>query len=314
MSSPVLRLKKLVGRSRWSIGIYAGDSPFTLAPAPGVSNPVLTWHSVTDVFATLVADPFMLRIDGTWHMFFEIVTLRGASFVGVIGHATSRDALDWRYDRVVLAEPFHLSYPYVFEHGGDIFMIPESEQAGAVRLYRADPFPSRWTLVRELLKGPVLCDSSVFERDGAWWMFTETKPGTKDDTLRLFRAPELLGPWREHPRSPVVSGDRRLSRPAGRVLVTPERIVRFAQDCEPLYGTGVRAVEVTRLDASEYAERELGDGRILGPGGSRWNSRGMHQVDPHPLGEGRWVACVDGWYRGLLEARELVERFADRRR
>jgi hypothetical protein len=312
VTSPVLWLKNLVGRSRWSIGIYVGDAPHTVAPPPGKKNPVLTRHSVTDAFASLVADPFMIRVDGTWHMFFEVLTLKAGSWIGVISHATSRDGFTWDYQRVVLAEPFHLSYPYVFEWEGDFYMVPESQQAGAVRLYRADPFPTRWSFVADLVRGPVLFDSSVFHRDGAWWMFTETAPGFANTTLRLFQASALTGPWREHPRSPIVTGDARVSRPAGRVLATADRLVRFAQDCVPAYGTGVRAFEITTLSATEYEEHELGEDRVLGPGGSRWNRRGMHQLDPHPLEDGRWIACVDGWYRGIVSPGELMRRAADR--
>ncbi len=311
--TPVMtRLKHLVGRTRWSIGIYVGDTPATVAPLRGRPEPVLTRHSVTDVFASFVADPFMIRVDGAWHMFFEVLTLQAGSWCGVISLATSRDGFRWEYQRMVLAEPFHLSYPYVFESGSDFYMIPESQQAGAVRLYRADPFPSRWKFVTEILKGPVFVDSSVFQRDGRWWMFTETAPGMRNDTLRLFHAAELTGTWREHPRSPVVSGDARASRPAGRVLATPERLVRFAQDCVPQYGTGVRAFEVTTLSSTGYEERELGDDRVLGPGRSLWNRRGMHQVDAHRLDDGRWIACVDGWYRGLVGPGELGQRWRNR--
>src|SRR5512146_2116952 len=125
VSSSVMRLKHIFGRSRWSIGIYVGDGPLTIAPPSDQPNPVLTRHDVTDVFASFVADPFMLRVDGTWHMFFEVLTLRDGSWIGVISHATSRDGRRWEYDRTVLSEPFHLSYPYVFESGSDFYMIPE---------------------------------------------------------------------------------------------------------------------------------------------------------------------------------------------
>jgi len=84
--------------------------------------------------------------------------------------------LRWDYQRSVLAEPFHLSYPHVFEWNSDFYMIPESYQAGAVRLYRAEEFPFRWGFVANLLEGPVFLDSSVFRHDGRWWMLTETSP------------------------------------------------------------------------------------------------------------------------------------------
>src|SRR5690348_4223243 len=104
----------------WSIGIYAGKSPLDLAPAPGVRNPVLSARDVTDIPARFVADPFMLQANGLWHMFFEV--LNHGSGLGEIGLATSHDALTWQYRQIVLTEPFHLSYPYVFQWNNDFYM------------------------------------------------------------------------------------------------------------------------------------------------------------------------------------------------
>jgi len=54
----------------WSIAMYAGPSPLRLTAAPGAANPVISAADVTDVFARFVADPFMVKVDGLWHMFF----------------------------------------------------------------------------------------------------------------------------------------------------------------------------------------------------------------------------------------------------
>ena len=56
----------------------------------------------------------------------------------------------------MLAEPFHLSYPYVFAWRGEYYMVPECHAAGAVRLYRAAEFPTRWVQVADLLTGPIM--------------------------------------------------------------------------------------------------------------------------------------------------------------
>ncbi|GAH50708.1 unnamed protein product, partial [marine sediment metagenome] len=100
------------GRAEWSIGVCNGPGPFRLEPCPDASNPVLTAADVTDVRASFVADPFMILSGGVWHMFFEVMDAQRR--LGVIGLATSDDARRWTYQRVVLAEPFHLSYPHVF--------------------------------------------------------------------------------------------------------------------------------------------------------------------------------------------------------
>jgi hypothetical protein len=281
-----------------SIGIFTGSSPLALKPPESIQNPVLTRLDVTDMLASFVADPFMLQVDGTWHMFFEAVRVSGVRAgqrKGEIAVATSRDGHRWVYRRSVLSEPFHLSYPYVFEWNSDYYMIPESHQAGAVQLYRADPFPFRWVPDSRLLEGPVFLDSSVFRRDGRWWMFTETSPDLRNGTLRLFHADDLRGPWIEHPRSPIVRDDQRIARPAGRVLSTPSRLIRFAQDCGDNYGSSVRAFEVRKLSASAYEESECQPSPVLGGSGRGWNEGGMHHVDAHEVGEGRWMACTDGW-------------------
>ncbi len=278
----------------WSIGIYAGDSWAGLAPPAHVRNPVLTGASVSDARGRYVADPFMVRADRTWYMFCEVMDDRTGR--AAIGLAVSANGTEWTYERLVLAEPFHLSYPYVFEHRGDYYMVPECSTSRSVRLYRAARFPDRWSLVGTLLRGPCLLDASIFHHAGRWWMFVETNPDRRYDTLRLFCAGDVTGRWSEHPESPVVAGDPGAARPAGRVLVAGDRIVRFAQDCSVAYGTAVRAFEVTELTPRRYREREACPGPVLRPSGAGWNESGMHHLDPHRGDDGLWMACVDGWY------------------
>jgi hypothetical protein len=274
----------------WSIGICAGKSPFDLASLAGVLNPVLTCQHVSDVPAKFVADPFMIQADGAWYMFFEV--LNQQTNKGEIGLATSETGHRWVYHQIVLSEPFHLSYPYVFESNGDYYMTPETLRAGSVRLYKATDFPRRWTFLTSLISGSC-ADPSVFQYDGRWWMFTCSTP-YQHDTLRLYLADEIMGEWREHPASPIVTGDRRKARPGGRVLVLDNSIIRFAQDCFPAYGTQLRAFEVTELTPSTYVEKESSKSPVLSANGQGWNRTGMHHVDAHLLKDGRWLACVDG--------------------
>jgi len=275
----------------WSIGVRTGPSPWSLTAPPG-DEPALTAAAVTDVPATSVADPFLLHRDGRWHMFFEVDDWLARK--AAIGLATSDDGLRWRYEQTVLAEPFHLSYPCVFEHGGDVWMVPESTQAEAVRLYRARRFPNEWDHVADLLTGGSFADATPFHHDGRWWLLVETS-GEANDTLRLFVADDLLGPWREHPQSPVVNGDATHARPAGPVIAADGRLVRLAQNCVPAYGIDVRGVEIARLTASDYEERPLAVPPLVGPSDRGWNARGMHHLAAVQRGDGSWLAAVDGW-------------------
>ena len=274
----------------WSIGIYTGASPYELSPAAQISNPILTATHVTDVPATFVADPFIIRVN-QWFMFFEV--LRRDNNTGEIGLATSDDGFAWTYKQIVLREDFHLSYPYVFGWQGAIYMIPETLGANAVCLYRADEFPLRWSLVARLIEGQH-ADPSIVLFNDLWWLFVCSTP-YQHDTLRLFFAEELIGPWREHPRSPIINHDSGRARPAGRIKLRGKRLIRFAQDCLPRYGSRVRAFDIFRLTTTDYSEVENPASPILQPTGAGWNASCMHHVDAQQQPDGSWLACVDGF-------------------
>jgi hypothetical protein len=274
----------------WSIGIYTGSSPFRLSAPPGLRNPVLTHHDVSDLRAAFVADPFMVRAGNLWYMYFEIM---GAdSKRGVIGLAASLDGLRWEYRQVALTEPFHLSYPYVFQWRGEHYMIPETGSQNCVRLYRATAFPLGWTCIATFLPGPS-ADVSVFRHQGRWWLYNCATP-YQHRTLRLYSASRLEGPWREHPKSPIVESDNRTARPAGRILKIGRNLIRFAQDCHTHYGSMVRAFRISKLTAGVYQEEEIAQSPVLTPGGNDWNEHAMHHVDAHRVGGNSWLACVDG--------------------
>ena len=274
----------------WSIGIYEGGSPLELHDCAAMKNPVLTRRHVSDVKAKFLADPFMVQCATKWHMFFEVLNMETRK--GEIALATSDDARQWRYQRVVLSEPFHLSYPFVFEWQGSHYMVPECQAAGAVRLYKAEIFPTEWRFLATLLTSERLVDATLFHYQQKWWMFLETNPNIRSDTLRLYLANDLLGPWVEHPQSPVVQGNPRIARPAGRVLSLGDRLLRFTQDCSTAYGTRVIVFEITELTPTTYREQEIKV--VLEPSGAGWNCGGMHHVDAHEIGSGKWIACVDG--------------------
>jgi len=290
----------------WSIGLYGGGSPFDLAPlAP---NPVLTAGDLGGLGARFVADPFVLRRGDRVFLFFE--AWRTATRQGDIAWAESIDARAWRVGGVALDEPFHLSYPFVFEHEGDVYLVPESRSRGEVRLYMARPFPGRFELRAVLLRGRPYADSTLVPWGGRFYLFTSPADGR----LELFQADALVGLYRPHPASPLVSGDPCAARPAGRPFVWKGGLIRFAQCDVPVYGMSVRAFEVTALSPTAYAERPVGPDPLLAGSGAGWNAGGMHHLDllEEPGGV---LAVVDGWRPARRERRRRrIERSLSTRR
>ena len=282
----------------WSVSLFTGPSPLALKPRDDDDNAVLRPGSLEteDGPVSLAADPFLVHTQGRWYLFFEIK--HGPGRPGQIALAVSEDSTRWRFEGTVLRESFHLSYPHVFSWRGVHYMTPETLGAKAVRLYRANPFPNRWVPEATLARGE-LADPTPFRYQNRWWLFACPRPHGHD-ALCLFHSDRLSGPWLPHPRNPLIENDASRARPGGRVTRLGKRLVRFAQDCLPEYGTQVRAFEILTLSTTEYREREVPESPVLGPSARGWNARGMHHLDPYRLEDGSWLAAVDG--RGWVPA------------
>ncbi|HWR01701.1 MAG TPA: hypothetical protein VN371_07520 [Chlorobaculum sp.] len=288
------KAKKLRRNSElWSIGLYEGPDPVTLAPAAGIINPIFSARDVTDIKARFVADPFMISHKAQFYVFFEALNEKRNS--GEIGFAKSSDLKTWHYGSIVLKEKFHLSYPYVFEHDGEIYMIPECAKSNAVRLYRAISFPSQWRYETSLVKGKKryspLFDPSIVRHNGHWYLFSYAR---KMNNLHLFTSADLKGPWKEHPASPIVSSSPSFARPGGRVVHYEECLYRYAQDGVPRYGSKAWAFRITELTPESYTEEPCPNGPVVEEGRESWRNAGMHTVDAHRMADGRWIAFVDG--------------------
>jgi len=159
----------------------------------------------------------------------------------------------------ILEESHHLSHPFVFDHCGQLFMIPESAKNRSVDLYRCVSFPDKWEHYETLLKEVHAVDTIVHFCRGKWWLFTNMREhvsGSSNDDLFLFYSEDLQrGHWTAHPCNPIVSDVTR-ARPAGNIFEHEGNLYRPAQDCSVRYGFGIRIQEILKISESEYVERE----------------------------------------------------------
>jgi len=174
-------------------------------------------------------------------------------------------------------------------------MIPETSHANQVRLYSTSQYPLRWRVVRVLLSGKPFVDPTVFEHAGRWYMFVTLRGATS--FLYLYTASSLVGPWIEHPQSPVVRADQQFGRPAGLPIVdNAGRLIRWAQDGRRMYGEAVYGVHILNLTETAYAERLLNSAPLVGPVAGSWHGYRAHHVSFHRLPElgNTWLSVVDG--------------------
>ena len=232
--------------SHWRIGFRRTSRPlFEGAEAAGAGE--FSW--LDSPRGHFWADPFLVQEGGETWMFFEDYSRaerRGVISCGRFVHGQVSDV------RTVLQQPYHLSYPYVFKHAGSVWMVPESEQAGKVQLYRAERFPDEWVLERTLVELRAV-DPSLFLFEGRWCMFVSplVVSGHAPFTL-LFVAPQPWGPWKLHPAG-CISNDVRWARCAGSIIVSGDRLIRPSQDCSHGYGHSIWFNEM-KLDGATYEE------------------------------------------------------------
>ena len=240
----------------------------------GWASDLEEYHRVMPPTDRLWADPFPLARNGRHYIFFEEVPF--ASGRGRIVVTEVRRDGSWTEPVPVLERAYHLSYPFLIEWHGELFMIPETLQNRTVEIYRCIEFPGRWRLERVILRDARYADATVHREADGWWMFVNIghEGAEAYDELHLFHANDLFADWRPHPRNPIKS-DARAARPAGRLFCAESGLYRRAQICAPLYGSGVSINRVIELTPRDYAEREVT--RIVPAGNS--GIVGLHTVN-----------------------------------
>jgi methionyl-tRNA formyltransferase len=201
------------------------------------------------------ADPFSIEYQGRYFIFFEDCE-----------YACMRAVISWieldaegnpSEPRVALSADCHLSYPCVFEHDGQIYMIPETRERRRIELYRADSFPDRWTLDRVLIDGISAVDATWLHYHGRYWLFAAAAIEGASDALHIFSSAAPFGPWRPHRGNPVVTTIRG-ARPAGRLFIHNGQLIRPGQDGAKAYGHHVNLYRVDQLDDEGYRETQIG--------------------------------------------------------
>lgn len=273
------------GLKTWRIGRARLDLEALHLSAPS-PTPFLAAEHLGDDFA-FVADPFRVVVRGVTYVLAEAWSRsagRGqiAAFeVGPLGQVVN--------SAIVLAEPFHLSYPCVFELEGDFYLLPEAWESGKLMLYKAQAFPWAWERCKVLFELGY-ADPQVFLHDGVWYLFLNTDPLT-NATASLYWAESPLGRWRAHPQSPIYAGDALRARSAGPLLRHCGRILRFSQDCRQRYGQAVFASEIVELSPTCIRTEPLG---LVGLDVPPWAATAFHHLDVFNEG-GVCCALFDGY-------------------
>lgn len=251
-----------VRRREWGLAFVSGDTWFSIHRRPG----------------STLADPFPIVHEGRVRVFFE-EQARGRAGVLSVGVLEGERLTEIVSD--ILPSATHRSWPNVFHHRGELWMLPESAQDGEVALWRCTSFPDRWEKARVLLSGRGWTDPVLHHHQGRWWLFVSPTGPVADshsDSLELYHARDLFSDaFEPHPWNPVAIGLCG-SRPAGRIFARDGAWIRPAQDASGHYGRGLVFFEIEELTPTRYRERV--HSRMGGPPGTE----GIHTWNATPDG------------------------------
>ena len=175
------------------------------------------------------ADPFILHKDSRAYIFFEEFIYKTS--LGRISYVEMEQDGAISKSQPILEKPYHLSYPFIFEYGGEYYMIPETAQQRAIEMYRCTRFPDQWAYHKTIMRDVRAVDATLIEHNGLWWMFVNIagEGGSTCVSCTSFHANQpLADEWIPHPMNPIVS-DVRFARPAGHIFYKDGKLIRPSQ-------------------------------------------------------------------------------------
>lgn len=224
-----------------------------------------------------IADPFLISNNNKLFVFFELIKNRkGEIWVAGIEKKMVEP-------KKVLSKNYHLSFPNVFFHNGEFYMIPESSEINTVQLFKSTSFPYEWELSKIIFEGHKLVDTvHLCMNEVCFWITYDLDC----NMTRIYFSDSLMGIWNEHPRSPFKTG-----RNAGSLIFKDNKIIRPVQVSEKSYGEGVVLYEIAKIDKYSFEEHIIDKEFLTKKNGFRLD--GCHHLSVCELVEKTLIA-VDG--------------------
>ncbi len=207
------------------------------------------WTVIPSSLYEWYADPFLFEWKGKRYLFAE--RMNRWRLVGSIAVCEIREDGSVSKFKEIIVEPFHLSFPNVFEHAGQIYMIPESGWNRDIRLYRSTSFPFEWEFVKSLIEGENYVDTSFLsDTKGEAAVLNSFNWDTRSscyfkldfNSMELYRLPD----------NPSMMNERN----GGNSFECDGVKYRVLQDCSTHYGSKVM---IRRIDNDDYEAGKAAD-------------------------------------------------------
>lgn len=206
------------------------------------------------------ADPFILNHKGNNYAFFENYNYKkkkGKISCGKIINNEITDVVD------VIENSYHLSFPFIFKHDNEIFLMPESEANNRLEIYKCIDFPSHWELHATAFEGEKILDPIIYtDKNNNKWLFLNKVYGKKipmnNSELYIYKINSMdLSDLIPHKNNPVII-DSRVARNGGPIFEYQNQVYRPSQvNVDGIYGKGLNVNKINKLTIDEYVEETV---------------------------------------------------------
>lgn len=202
------------------------------------------------------ADPFLFRHKNKQYVFFENYSYKtklGKISCGILEANELVKIVD------VLNLPYHLSFPFIFEEDGCIYLMPESSANERLEIYRAIDFPLRWQLFTTAFEGEMVADAFFYEDlEKQKWLFLNKQTSISapiNSELYIYKVDSVkLNRLEPHAQNPVII-DARVARNGGAIFEKEGIFYRPSQrNVNGIYGAALNINKIKKLTIDAYEE------------------------------------------------------------
>lgn len=214
-----------------------------------LSDPEGQYHLVDTPVGTWVADPFLYEADGEHYLFVELFDNKeNKACIAYYQFINGKPV----YQDKIIDQPYHMSYPCVFEHQGAHYMIPETFANLTIDLYKANDFPKQWEKVKCLASGERYMDTTVLKQEKMYFAVSYRK-------MRRNWRLDVFNLDMDQLKMTLIGSklyEANIGRPAGN-FIHENGLIRPAQNCARKYGEELILYKVDGFGCENYEEHEV---------------------------------------------------------
>lgn len=184
--------------------------------------------SINNLSGRYFADPFVVDFKEKNYIFVEDYSYKDKKGSISVIEIDKND--NQKIFEKIIEEPFHMSFPFVFQYNGIFYMVPETFESNSLKLYKCLNFPDKWVFCYDLISNIKCVDNIIFKKNKIYYLIN-TGSYQDDFTSQLniyYSKSPISNKWKKHKLNPVYFSSERGRN--GGFISQYNNLIRVAQN------------------------------------------------------------------------------------